>query len=64
MTTFTAFAHRRNHDSSFDSICTKCFNTIASADSELKLIPHEEQHSCDPYELSRNDINQQGRRVN
>jgi hypothetical protein len=49
MTTFIPFAHRRNPDASIDSICTTCFQTVASEDSEDKLIAHEEIHSCDPY---------------
>jgi hypothetical protein len=49
MTTLIPFAHRRNPDSSIDSICTSCFQTIASEDSVDKLIAHEEHHSCDPY---------------
>jgi hypothetical protein len=54
MTTLTPFAHRRNPDASFDSICTKCFQTISSEESEGKLIAHEERHTCDPvYEVSR-----------
>jgi hypothetical protein len=44
----TLFAHRLNRDESFDSICTTCFKTIASEDSEGKLLTHEERHSCDP----------------
>jgi len=43
----TLFAHRLNRDASFDSICTTCFKTIASEDSEGKLIAHEKRHSCD-----------------
>jgi hypothetical protein len=43
------FAHRRNPDGSLDSICTTCFQTIASEDSEGKLIAHEERHTCDPF---------------
>ncbi len=54
MTSFIQFAHRRNPDASFDSICTKCFQTIASEDSEGKLMAHEERHSCEPiYEITR-----------
>jgi hypothetical protein len=49
MTTFPPFARRRNKNSSMDSICTKCFLTIASAGSEEELVPHEEKHICDPY---------------
>jgi hypothetical protein len=54
MTTLASFAHRRNPDESFDSICTKCFQTVACEDSEGKLIAREEHHSCDPiYEVTR-----------
>lgn len=49
MVALIPFAHRRNSDASIDSICTICFQTIASEDSEGKLIAHEERHSCDPY---------------
>jgi len=49
MNTLSPFAHRRNPDKSIDSICTACFQTIASEDLEGKLIAHEESHSCDPY---------------
>jgi len=50
MTTFVSFARRQNHDSSIDSICTKCYQTIASADSAGELVAHEESHVCDPDE--------------
>ena len=49
MTTFPKFAKRRNTNSSIDSICTKCFLTIASASSEGELAAHEERHICDPF---------------
>jgi hypothetical protein len=42
------FAHRRNPDASIDTICTACFQTIATEDSAEELIRHEERHSCDP----------------
>ena len=49
MTRPLAFAHRQNRDASIDSICTKCFRTITSANSEGELIADEERHLCDPY---------------
>jgi hypothetical protein len=49
MDTLITFAHRTNPDASIDSICKACFQTIASGDSEDKLIVHEECHTCDPY---------------
>jgi hypothetical protein len=48
MATYPKFARRRNRDSSIDSICTQCFQTIASADREEDLLHHEESHICDP----------------
>ena len=57
MITLIPFAHRRNPDASIDSICTTCFQTIASEDSEGKLIAHEERHSCDlNWQLTRAHI--------
>lgn len=47
--TIPKFARRRNRDSSIDSICTSCFQTIASAACEGELVVHEEEHICDPY---------------
>ncbi len=49
MSTLSPFAHRINLDKSIDSICTACFQTIASENLEGDLIAHEERHSCDPY---------------
>jgi hypothetical protein len=49
MNTFGPFVHRKNPDKTIDSICTACFQTIASEDHEDKLIAHEKSHSCDPY---------------
>jgi hypothetical protein len=48
MTPFISFARRANHDSSIDSICTKCYQTVGSADSLNALSPIEEAHLCDP----------------
>jgi hypothetical protein len=48
MTSFISFARRRNHDSSIDSICTKCYQTIASAENESTLTACEETHLCNP----------------
>ena len=49
MTAIPAFARRRNRDSSIDSICTRCFQTIATALREEDLLIHEEKHICEPY---------------
>ena len=50
MTTFPPFARRRNPDSSIDSICARCFRTVASTTgSEEELDADEKSHVCDPY---------------
>jgi hypothetical protein len=48
MTSLVSFARRQNHDSSIDSICTKCYQTIASAESLSGLATAEQSHLCDP----------------
>jgi hypothetical protein len=64
MTTVPTFAKRRNVNSSIiDSICTKCFVTVASAGSEEELVAYEEKHVCDPYgEFSSTRFNPESRR--
>ena len=49
MTTLPPFAKRQNWNSSIDSICTKCFRTVATANSEQELVAREEKHACDPF---------------
>ena len=50
MVTVPPFAKRRNNiTESIDSICTKCFKTIATESSEVELVAHETRHLCDPY---------------
>ena len=49
MTTLPQFARRRNRDSSVDSICTRCIQTISTAAREEELAIHEEKCCCDPY---------------
>ena len=41
------YAHRKNEDGTFDSICLYCFRTIASAKDESDLGVREKRHSCD-----------------
>jgi hypothetical protein len=40
------FPHRRNKDGSFDSICLKCFATIASRRSNAELDELDKNHVC------------------
>jgi hypothetical protein len=46
MTSFASFARRQNRDSSIDSICTKCYQTVASAQSESELAIADQSHVC------------------
>lgn len=48
MTSFISFARRQNHDHSVDSICARCYQTIASSDNPMDLNAFEETHQCDP----------------
>lgn len=42
-----AFSHRQNPDSTFDSICKRCYRTIATTESESDLIRSEKEHTCE-----------------
>jgi hypothetical protein len=48
MTSVISFARRRNQDLTVDSICTKCYQTIASEEDETKLASAEQGHTCNP----------------
>jgi hypothetical protein len=48
-----AFAHRHNLDGTWDSICTKCFLTVASERAEDRLSTHERHHNCDSLMKAR-----------
>lgn len=47
-----SFPHRRNADESYDSICAKCFVTVANVQNEWELARHESAHNCNPWDLS------------
>jgi hypothetical protein len=40
------FAYRRNSDNTVDSICLICFQTIATASNEGRLLKAERRHKC------------------
>ena len=46
------YSHRQNRDGSFDSICPRCFRTIAREKTESALRPKEETHDCDFMETT------------
>ena len=47
------FARRENRDGTFDSICSECFQTIATSRRVALLENAERAHACDPLELER-----------
>ncbi len=46
------FAHRCIQDGTVDSICPRCFVTIASVANEADLVFKEGHHVCDPFVLA------------
>jgi hypothetical protein len=40
------FAHRQNADGTIDSICYRCFRTVATTHDEASLYPSEVTHIC------------------
>ena len=48
MANSTLFAQRQNRDSSVDSICTRCYQTVGSAGNAAGLENAEHRHRCDP----------------
>lgn len=45
------FVHRHNDDGTVDSICRRCFMTVATEVSESELIRDEHDHDC--HDLAR-----------
>jgi hypothetical protein len=41
------FIHRKNPNSTHDSICMTCFLTVATADNEADLKNEERAHNCE-----------------
>ena len=46
-TTNATFPHRRNPDGTLDSICTQCFQTVATEATEDELKAAEGVHRCE-----------------
>jgi hypothetical protein len=46
---FRRFAHRRNADASFDSICLACYLTVGTALVDVALQGLESDHQCEPW---------------
>jgi hypothetical protein len=49
------YLHRANRDGTFDSICIRCFVTVATAVTEFRLAEPESSHRCLPSSLSQRD---------
>lgn len=47
------FVHRPNRDGTFDTICPRCFITVATKPMEEDLRTPERDHQCDPKLLER-----------
>lgn len=46
MDTLCNFFHRRMSDSTIESVCMKCFQTIARGNNESEIREKEKTHSC------------------
>ena len=49
------FAHRSNSDGTAESICIRCFQTVAKVSDETDMPKLEQKHICDPNILARFD---------
>jgi len=45
------FPHRLNVRGNYDSVCTECHMTVASAWHEKELAQFEREHVCEPVRL-------------
>jgi hypothetical protein len=60
------YPHRENKDGTFDSVCLKCFATVARTSLEIELAQRDKTHICDPMfaakptrlDLLRSDLSQ------
>jgi hypothetical protein len=53
MASINGFVHRFHDDGTVDSICRRCFVTVAIAQRESELLAPENLHMCKPDVLSR-----------
>ena len=47
------FAHRSNLDGTTDTICRRCFATVATVYDIGELFRYEQKHICDPVLLEQ-----------
>ena len=50
---FFIFAHRHNPDGTCETICSRCFQTIATVRDEAEFPTIEREHVCNPLLLER-----------
>ena len=49
MTDHASFARRRNPNATIDSICRRCYATVATAQTDAELDIADQSHICDLY---------------
>lgn len=47
------FAHKSNRDGTWNSICSRCFMTVATTHDESLLFEKEKAHRCAGFDLAR-----------
>lgn len=50
------YAHRFNPNGSVDSICRRCFTTVATEFNEANLDDAEGKHICNPEDKLRSNV--------
>jgi hypothetical protein len=50
------FAHRRNANGTFDSICCQCYATVSRQSNPSKHAQLETEHVCSPSDLRRFEV--------
>jgi len=50
------YPHRQNRDGSIDSICPRCFATVATAKSVTELHTCDKRHRCDEAFLAERGV--------
>jgi hypothetical protein len=49
----TFYPHRLNRDGTFDSICPRCFLTVAHTQTEAELFAYDRVHVCKYWVVPR-----------
>ena len=54
--TLIRFPHRQNRNGTYDSICPRCFHTVATRKNEADLSKDEHRHICDDWNMDRDRL--------